>query len=67
MSRRGRRWGAAIAYARQTHCINGHNLENARIYIDREGRPHRQCRACNAIHSRKRQQARRDLGRQNSE
>lgn len=33
---------------RKTHCVRGHELANANLYIDRRGR--RKCRACERLH-----------------
>lgn len=49
--------GVAERNAAATHCIRGHQLDDANVYrwVDGRGYTHRQCRACNKIRARQRQ------------
>lgn len=44
--RRARRRPGGAHNGAKTHCVRGHDLTRARLYIDRSGYAHRICVAC---------------------
>lgn len=54
--RRGEAWHHFLKKKEQTHCLNGHSLEDALASVRPSGTVKRECRTCHMLRERKRRQ-----------